>query len=53
MISQTVEEVGKSAPGTPRTVLEVRDLGVAYGKVEALSNANLRVGEGQIVTVIG
>jgi branched-chain amino acid transport system ATP-binding protein len=34
-------------------VLEVRDLSVAYGKVEALSNANLSVGTGQIVTVIG
>ena len=36
-----------------KTVLEVRDLSVSYGKVEALSNANIRVGEGQIVTVIG
>jgi branched-chain amino acid transport system ATP-binding protein len=34
-------------------VLEVRDLSVSYGKVEALSNANLDVGAGQIVTVIG
>ncbi|HQR22872.1 MAG TPA: ABC transporter ATP-binding protein [Burkholderiaceae bacterium] len=34
-------------------VLEVRDLSVAYGKVEAVSNANLDVGVGQIVTVIG
>ena len=32
-----------------KTVLEVRDLSVSYGKVEALSNANIRVGEGQIV----
>jgi branched-chain amino acid transport system ATP-binding protein len=31
----------------------VRDLSVAYGKVEALHNANLRVDAGQIVTVIG
>jgi branched-chain amino acid transport system ATP-binding protein len=38
---------------TTRRVLEVRDLSVAYGKVEALSNANLDVEEGQIVTVIG
>ncbi|MBN8283951.1 ABC transporter ATP-binding protein [Zoogloea sp.] len=36
-----------------KTVLEIRDLSVAYGKVEALSNASLTVGEGQIVTVIG
>lgn len=35
------------------TLLEVKDLSVAYGKVEALSNASLTVGEGQIVTVIG
>ncbi|THF65137.1 ABC transporter ATP-binding protein [Pseudothauera rhizosphaerae] len=34
-------------------VLEVRDLCVSYGKVEALHNANVSVGEGQIVTVIG
>jgi branched-chain amino acid transport system ATP-binding protein len=34
-------------------VLRVRDLSVTYGKVAALSNANLSVGEGQIVTVIG
>ncbi len=34
-------------------VLEVQDLCVSYGKVEALTNANLAVGEGQIVTVIG
>lgn len=34
-------------------VLEIRDLSVAYGKVEALSNASLSVGKGQIVTVIG
>ncbi|MBD5804389.1 High-affinity branched-chain amino acid transport ATP-binding protein LivF [Azoarcus sp. Aa7] len=53
VIGQTIDEAGKSAPNPPRTVLEVRDLCVAYGKVEALSNANLRVGEGQIVTVIG
>ena len=34
-------------------VLEVKDLCVSYGKVEALSKASLTVGEGQIVTVIG
>lgn len=36
-----------------KTVLEVKGLCVSYGKVEALSNASLCVGEGQIVTVIG
>ncbi len=34
-------------------VLEVKDLSVAYGKVEAVSGVSLSVGEGQIVTVIG
>ena len=33
--------------------LEVRDLAVAYGKVEALHRASLKVGSGSIVTVIG
>jgi branched-chain amino acid transport system ATP-binding protein len=33
--------------------LEVTGLSVAYGKVEALHQANLKVGEGSIVTVIG
>ena len=36
-----------------QTVLEVKDLCVAYGKVEALHRASLRVDAGQIVTVIG
>ncbi|MEI8170527.1 MAG: ABC transporter ATP-binding protein [Rhodoferax sp.] len=34
-------------------VLEVKNLSVAYGKVEAVSNVNLTVGEGKIVTLIG
>lgn len=34
-------------------VLAIRKLCAAYGKVEALSDINLSVGEGQIVTVIG
>ncbi|MES2257123.1 MAG: ABC transporter ATP-binding protein [Pseudomonadota bacterium] len=36
-----------------QTLLEIRDLHVAYGKVEALHGASLRLGAGQIVTVIG
>lgn len=36
-----------------KSVLEVKGLCVSYGKVEALTNAELTVGEGQIVTVIG
>lgn len=35
------------------TILAVRNLHVAYGKVEALHDANLRVRAGEIVTVIG
>jgi branched-chain amino acid transport system ATP-binding protein len=35
------------------TLLEVRDLSVAYGKVEAVHRVGLRVEEGRIVTVIG
>jgi branched-chain amino acid transport system ATP-binding protein len=34
-------------------ILEVRDLCVSYGKVEALHHVSLRVEPGQIVTVIG
>jgi branched-chain amino acid transport system ATP-binding protein len=34
-------------------ILEVRDLCAAHGKVEALHHVDLRVGVGQIVTVIG
>jgi branched-chain amino acid transport system ATP-binding protein len=35
------------------TLLEVRDLHVAYGKVEAVHGVSLKVDEGRIVTVIG
>ncbi len=34
-------------------ILEIRDLCVSYGKVEALHHANLKVEAGRIVTVIG
>jgi branched-chain amino acid transport system ATP-binding protein len=34
-------------------ILHIKDLHVAYGKVEALHGASLSVGAGQIVTVIG
>ena len=36
-----------------KTLLEVRNLHVAYGKVEAVHGVSLTVGEGRIVTVIG
>jgi branched-chain amino acid transport system ATP-binding protein len=35
------------------TMLDVRDLHVAYGKVEAIHGVSLKVDEGRIVTVIG
>jgi branched-chain amino acid transport system ATP-binding protein len=35
------------------SLLEVRDLAVAYGRIEALHRVNISVGEGRIVTVIG
>ena len=36
-----------------RALLQVDKLCVSYGLVEALTNASITVGEGQIVTVIG
>jgi branched-chain amino acid transport system ATP-binding protein len=36
-----------------RAILEVEDLSVSYGKVEALHHVSVKVCEGQIVTVIG
>ncbi len=36
-----------------KSLLEVKNLSVAYGKVEALSQFNMRVNEGQIVSVVG
>ena len=54
--TQASAPLNASAPsnaGAKNPVLEIRDLSVSYGKVEALTNASLTVGEGQIVTVIG
>ncbi|MBZ0126635.1 MAG: ATP-binding cassette domain-containing protein, partial [Rhodocyclaceae bacterium] len=34
-------------------ILDIRDLCVSYGKVEALHHVNLKVEAGKIVTVIG
>ena len=53
--TQTQSRTQAPAPGNAvkNAVLEVKDLCVAYGKVEALTHASLTVGEGQIVTVIG
>jgi branched-chain amino acid transport system ATP-binding protein len=38
---------------SPPVVLEVRDLSVSYGKVEALHHVDLKIRKGEIVTVIG
>lgn len=35
------------------SLLEVKNLSVAYGKVNALTNFNMRVNQGQIVSVVG
>ena len=35
------------------TILDIRELCVSYGKVEALHHINLKVEAGRIVTVIG
>ncbi len=40
-----------SAPGTP--ILEVRDLSVSYGHVQAVREVSLRVDAGRVVTLIG
>ena len=39
--------------GTRPVVLDVRDLSVSYGKVEALHHIDLKIRRGEIVTVIG
>ena len=47
-------EVSKNTESTAKpVVLEVRDLSVSYGKVEALHHINLKIHKGEIVTVIG
>lgn len=35
------------------SLLEIKNLSVAYGKVDALTNFNMRVNQGQIVSVVG
>jgi len=42
-----------NAAHEPKPLLEVSELCVAYGKVEALHKVSLRIREGEIVTVIG
>jgi len=46
-----MSDVSKNDQGKP--LLEISNLSVAYGKVEALTNFNMRVNEGQIVSVVG
>jgi len=50
---QTQGSAAASNASAKNPVLEVKDLTVSYGKVEALTGASITVGEGQIVTVIG
>jgi branched-chain amino acid transport system ATP-binding protein len=45
--------VTESASRAGEAALEVIDLHVAYGRVEAVRGVSLRVGEGKIVTLIG
>ena len=42
-----------SATAAPAKVLEVRDLRVSYGAIEALKGVSLTLGEDEIVTLIG
>jgi branched-chain amino acid transport system ATP-binding protein len=42
-----------SSPAGEVPALEVKDLHVAYGQVQAVRGVSLRVGEGKIVTLIG
>jgi branched-chain amino acid transport system ATP-binding protein len=44
---------GANEIGEKPVVLEVRDLSVSYGKVEALHHIKLKIRKGEIVTVIG
>ncbi len=48
---ERVSTTGRQAPGEP--LLEVVDLVVAYGKIEAVRGINLTVGKGEVVTLIG
>ena len=48
---QTTSEPSPDESG--RTLLEARDLKVSYGKVDALKGIDLRVDEGEVVSLIG
>jgi len=46
--------MGVAVPVTTKTVLDVRDLHVAYaGAVHALKGVSLSVGEGEVLAVLG
>ena len=49
----SVHEEPVAMTASAATLLDVKGLRVAYGKVEALTGVDLQVREGQIVTVIG
>ncbi len=52
-MNRATASTAAASAAQPARLLAVRDLCVAYGKVEALHHANIQVDEGQIVTVIG
>ena len=53
MCSKRIWAASDHARGSDGRLLEVRDLHVAYGKVEAVHDVSLQVAAGRIVTVIG
>jgi branched-chain amino acid transport system ATP-binding protein len=56
MTDTTTVRPGPATDGTPpadATLLELRDLHVFYGNIEALKGVSLTVGRGEVVTLIG
>src|SRR5690606_21068715 len=45
--------MGRRALASDATVLELEGLSAAYGRIEALKGIDLKVGQGQIVTLLG
>ena len=41
------------ATGTPRVALDVADLGIAFGGVQAVSHVSMRVDSGRVTSIIG
>lgn len=49
----TVHSNPEIPASTGKAILELQDLGVVYGRVQALLNVNLKVSEGQVMGLIG